>query len=143
MIDTKQTGLVAELTIQLALLKQGYTVLMPLGDKNRYDLVVEVGGTFLKVQVKSARLIEGAIEANLYRVLKIHGEKDRFHHVAYSENEVDIFALYCAEIDKICLVPYQEVKDQKNIRLRVDKPVSGQQLKIRYASDYDITRKLG
>jgi hypothetical protein len=35
--------------------KMGYTVLAPLSDSDKYDLVVDTGDGFLKVQVKTSR----------------------------------------------------------------------------------------
>lgn len=35
--------------------KMGYTVLAPLSDSDKYDLVIDVDGNLLKVQVKTSR----------------------------------------------------------------------------------------
>lgn len=37
--------------------RKGFVVLTPLSDSSKYDLVVDIEGTLLKVQVKTSRLI--------------------------------------------------------------------------------------
>lgn len=47
--------------------KKGYTVLAPLSDSDKYDLVVDDGSSLLKVQVKTSRCIaqSGGYSVNL------------------------------------------------------------------------------
>jgi len=53
-LDTKLKGDIAEQAAILHALKRGWGVLKPVGDRLPYDLVFDVGGTLLKIQVKSA-----------------------------------------------------------------------------------------
>jgi hypothetical protein len=55
MKDTKLTGNITELTILLELIKRGYSVSIPYGDRARYDLIVDIPdkGIF-RVQCKTA-----------------------------------------------------------------------------------------
>lgn len=53
-MDTKLTGDIAEQAAVLYALKQGWGVLKPVGDRLPYDLVFDVSGTLIKIQVKSA-----------------------------------------------------------------------------------------
>lgn len=53
-MDTKLKGDIAEQAAILHALKRGWGVLKPVGDRLPYDLVFDVGGTLLKIQVKSA-----------------------------------------------------------------------------------------
>src|SRR5262249_30713483 len=54
MPNTKSIGEVSEAIILAEFLKAGFPVLLPFGDNQRYDMVVEVGGRFLRVQCKTA-----------------------------------------------------------------------------------------
>ena len=47
--------------------KRGYTVLAPLSDSDKYDLVVDDGSSLLKVQVKTSRCVarSGGYSVNL------------------------------------------------------------------------------
>ena len=51
----KKKGNITELETMLAFLKQGFNVLTPYGDCERYDFVVDAHGKFYKIQSKTAR----------------------------------------------------------------------------------------
>ncbi len=53
-MSTKLKGDIAEQAAILHALKRGWGVLKPVGDRLRYDLVFDVEGTLVKVQVKCA-----------------------------------------------------------------------------------------
>jgi PD-(D/E)XK endonuclease len=53
-MDTKIKGDISEQAAILHALKHGWGVLKPVGDRLPYDLVFDVGGTLVKVQVKCA-----------------------------------------------------------------------------------------
>jgi hypothetical protein len=53
-MNTKQRGDIAEQAVILHALNRGWNVLRPIGDNLPYDLVFEVDGRFVKVQVKCA-----------------------------------------------------------------------------------------
>jgi hypothetical protein len=53
-MDTKLKGDIAEQAAILQALKRGWGVLKPVGDRLPYDLVFDVEGSLVKVQVKSA-----------------------------------------------------------------------------------------
>ncbi|MBV9085817.1 MAG: hypothetical protein JOZ62_24345 [Acidobacteriaceae bacterium] len=51
-MNTKHRGDIAEQAATLEALKRGWSVLRPIGDNLPYDLVFDIGGRFIKVQVK-------------------------------------------------------------------------------------------
>jgi hypothetical protein len=53
-MNTKQIGDIAEQAAVLQALKRGWGVLQPIGDRLPYDLVFDVEGSLVKIQVKSA-----------------------------------------------------------------------------------------
>jgi hypothetical protein len=53
-MDTKLKGDVAEQAAILQALNRGWGVLHPVGDRLPYDLIFDVGGALVKVQVKCA-----------------------------------------------------------------------------------------
>lgn len=53
-MDTKLKGDIAEQAVILQALRRGWGVLRPVGDRLPYDLVFDIAGCFLKIQVKSA-----------------------------------------------------------------------------------------
>ena len=60
-MDTKRIGDVSQLMVEAALLVKGYSVLVPIGDNDRYDFVIEKDGDFKKVQCKTGRIKSGAV----------------------------------------------------------------------------------
>ena len=51
----------SEAIILAELVRRGHRVLVPFGPNQRYDLVVELDGRFLRVQCKTGRLRNGRI----------------------------------------------------------------------------------
>ena len=47
-------GLATEIKCQLYLIEQGFNVLIPMGNHQKYDIVVEKNGKFTRIQVKHA-----------------------------------------------------------------------------------------
>ena len=58
-MSTKLRGDIAEQAASLHALKRGWGVLKPVGDRMPYDLVFDVQGSLVKVQVKCAWFDEG------------------------------------------------------------------------------------
>jgi hypothetical protein len=56
MPNTKVAGDITEAVVLAEFLRAGFPVCVPFGDNQRYDLVVEAGGRFLRVQCKTASL---------------------------------------------------------------------------------------
>ncbi|HLF19088.1 MAG TPA: group I intron-associated PD-(D/E)XK endonuclease [Candidatus Omnitrophota bacterium] len=53
-MDTKLKSDIAESAVITELLSRGYKVLRPVGDRLPYDIVVNVNGRFIRLQVKTA-----------------------------------------------------------------------------------------
>lgn len=105
MNSTKQTGLLTELQCQTYFTQLGYNVSLPLGEDVRYDMIVDVNGKLIKVQVKTCHLTktESGIEfATRSTQVNTQGQKSK----TYSENEIDYFATFWE--DKVYLI---HVKD--------------------------------
>jgi len=64
-MDTKLKADIAESAVMTELLKRGFKVLKPIGDRLPYDLAVDVNGKLVKIQVKSAWFYRGAIRLML------------------------------------------------------------------------------
>ena len=53
-MNTKHKGDLAEQAVIFKALSQGWEVLIPVGDRLSYDIVIDTGGKLLKLQVKHA-----------------------------------------------------------------------------------------
>ncbi|HET6570211.1 MAG TPA: group I intron-associated PD-(D/E)XK endonuclease [Solirubrobacterales bacterium] len=121
----------SEAAILSQLVRQGYRVLLPFGVNQRYDMVLDNDGRLLKVQCKTGRLKEGAIRFSAQSVQSnMNGTRTR----AYS-GEVDLFAVYCPDNDRVYVIPANEVP-ATGMYLRVEMPRNSQRKRVRWAEDY-------
>jgi hypothetical protein len=134
----KDVGDRTTLAVMLALRENGFGVLVPFGENTRYDLVIDDGARFSRVQCKTGRLRQGAV---LFAVCSCYG-----HHLRPGEarrdyrGEVDYFGVYCPETTAVYLVPIEDLSVRVQATLRVEPTRNGQRCKIRFAADYEIGR---
>ena len=84
----------------------GFAVAKPWGDSERYDFILDSGGKFLRIQVKST---ERFAEAR-YRV-KTSGWKD-----TYTRDEIDFIVVYLVPEDLWYIVPIEAAVSRKGLR---------------------------
>jgi hypothetical protein len=121
--------------IAAALVLQGKEVLVPLGDFLRYDLVIDEGGRFLRVQCKTGRLVKGAI---VFHPCSIDSRSKQGGCIRKSyHGEVELFGVYCPELKKCYLVPVEDAT-MAVCSLRVEPPKNGQKTRIRWATSYEV-----
>lgn len=87
------TGLTTELKCQLFLIEQGFNVLIPVGNYQKYDIVVEKDGKFTKIQVKhSTKKDDGKsfVVKTRYDVRDI-SKAQRVRHEKYTSKDCDYF----------------------------------------------------
>ncbi len=123
----------------LARLVQNFpNVLTPFGENTRYDLVIDDGEGFVKVQCKTGRLRNGTIIFNTC--------SSTYHHPAnrgmrtYQHDyrgQVDFFGVYCPETDGVYLVPAEEL-GLRACALRVVPTKNNQAKKVRWASEFEL-----
>ena len=134
MENTKYKGNVTEIETMLAFMKLGYNVLVPYGDCERYDLVVDVNGKFLKIQCKTSTPQDEQGSSYKFSCRSTHKVNGQMKMAKYKEGEIDYFAT-C--IDGQCyLVPLKECGSDKV--LRFIPPKNGQTRGVNYAKDYKI-----
>ena len=92
MANTTQIGTTTEGMILAALLRAGKTVLIPFGDQPDYDLVMEDGGCFFRIQCKTGRLRNGSVQFNLYTMAQEGGTKKHVRR-GYGDR-VDMFYVW-------------------------------------------------
>jgi hypothetical protein len=76
--------------------EHGLRVMKPWGDSSRYDFVVEAGGRFLRVQVKSTNFRK----SKFYVCSMV-----RFGQKSYTSDDIDFFALYVIPLDIWYILP--------------------------------------
>jgi hypothetical protein len=123
----------SEAAILTELLKRGYRVLQPLGPNHRYDLVIDTGERFVKVQCKTGRLRNGVVK---FRCCSIRSNTQQVLIRDY-RREIDLFMVYCPDLDRVYAVPVDDVGISE-CALRVDPTANWQERGIRWAADYEL-----
>ena len=123
-----------EAIIIAALVRLGYRVLRPLSANERYDLVLDLGGAFLRLQCKTGRLRKGAI---VFSAHSCRSNRNGIHVRSYTD-EADVFVVHCPDTDRIYAVPVGESGVLKTASLRVTAPANGQTKGIRWAADHEL-----
>ena len=104
MEDTKLKGDIAEQAVILQALKKGWGVAVPLGDRLPYDLILDVNGSLIKIQVKAAwydsskdnYVVDNRRTKTNRRVMK---------RTPYNESDFDFAILYIQELDIFYILP--------------------------------------
>lgn len=137
MLNSKQTGNITEMQCMLTFMQEGFNVLTPYGDCERYDFVADVNGELLKIQVKTSRpsrFSEGCITFNTSSQTT---EKGKQVHHSYDKSQIDYFMTYYE--NKAYLIPVQECSSREKT-LRFVPPKNGQIKGITFAQDYEFER---
>jgi PD-(D/E)XK endonuclease len=137
-MDTNRKGAIAEAEIALAAIRLGIPVLKPMAEHGRYDLGFELGGRILRVQCKWARFDEpaGVIKVAVHSSwLSPQG----YVRSSYTEDEIDLVAVYCGKLDRCYLLPCSLVAGRREIHLRVSPSRNAQRACINLASEYEFS----
>ena len=106
-MNSNVKGAVAEQAIVLAATKLGVPVLRPVAEHGRTDLALEIGGDLFRVQVKWGRLSPArdvVIAADWH--VPVYASRPR-PRARTAKHEVDLFAVYCGDLDRCFLLPAQ------------------------------------
>jgi hypothetical protein len=124
-------GLRSEAAIVGELLRRGYYVLEPRGFNHRYDLVIDTGARFLRVQCKTGRLRRGAV---LFNARSVRTNTKQAISRSY-QGDVDMFLVFCPDTNAVYAVPIEDATISI-VALRVEPSANNQSKNIRWASDY-------
>lgn len=137
----KEQGERSERRIIAALLAAGYEVLIaPYGENRRYDLVLDLGDRFVRVQAKTARLTKDG-RALCAATASFAGLGAARRRVGYA-GQVDVFALYSPDLDRVYLVPVDACPINE-VRLRLAPTRNGQRSRMRMAANYELRVSAG
>jgi hypothetical protein len=123
-----------EAIVIAALMRLGYRVLRPLSSNQRYDLVLDLDGQFLRIQCKTGRLRRGAI---VFSTHSVRTNRTGTFVRSYTD-EADVFLVHCPATDRIYAVPVGDSGVLKEASLRVTAPANGQISGIRWAADHEL-----
>jgi len=116
-----------------ALIRRGYAVLVPFGVDQRYDLVLDCDGRFLRAQRKTGRLRDGVVQ---FSAQSIQSNTRRTRIRSYA-GEVDLFIVYCPDNECVYVIPAEDVPNSC-MYLRIDPSRNQQSKRVRWAKDYEL-----
>jgi prevent-host-death family protein len=136
-LSTNQKGGIAETAITAAAYKLDIPVLRPMVEHARYDLAFEIGDRILRVQCKWGGLHDdgSVIKVNLVSSWCTPTGYERRY---YREDEIDLVAVYCGDLDRCYLLPSALVAGRRSIHLRVTPPLNGQRACLNHAVDFEF-----
>jgi hypothetical protein len=135
-LTSAQKGAIAEAEIAAAAIRHGMTVLRPLNDGRRYDLVLDTGTQILRVQCKWAPRSGDVIvvRARTSRYTPTNG----YIRTTYDAHEIDGVALYCPEVDGCFFIPIAEMAGRGYLHLRLAPARNHQQMGVTMAATYRL-----
>jgi len=110
----EKRGQWAELRFMAKATELGFQIAEPRGDTAQYDVVLDLGGRFISVQIKStffqaSNLKPGNFVASLFHV---NGPNHR-----YEQSDFDFLAVYCIPIDVWYIIPSEAASRKHAIRV--------------------------
>jgi hypothetical protein len=127
--DPKGIGDRSEARITAEFMDAGLYVLVPFGDRNRYDIVIDENGTFIRVQCKTARLMRDKF------VFKTESNNWNTGTRKSYKGDIDVFAVFLRENKKVYIFNVKNVpKGYCSVRLTEDRSNHGK----RFASEHEF-----
>ena len=137
-LTTNQKGFVAETAVTHECAKLGIAVSRPLDDQ-RYDLILDVASTLLRVQCKWAARKGDVVEI---RTLTCRRSREGHIHRSYGADEIDAIAAFCEETGRCYLLPHELSVERALVRLRLGPTRSNQVAGVRWARDFELEATL-
>ncbi len=138
-LTPSQKGAAAEAAITSAVIQLGLTVLRPLCEGRRYDLVIDLEPELLRVQCKLAQLVGGVLSI---RLQTSRYTPSGYVFTTYSPQEIDAVGAYSVELNRCFLVPISEVAGRRGVHLRIEPSRNNQARRVRWADEYELGRVL-
>lgn len=134
----QKRGQATEAIIRTAVVVRDIPVLVPPYDNEPYDLVVEVGGQFHRIQCKTAyRKSEGTVA---FETVSTRRRRDGCERTGY-DGRAEYFAVYDPVNDNRYLVPVSEAATG-TMEIRSHEPKNGQGVGISWADEYRLDERL-
>ena len=134
--DPNHKGNVAELAIAKEAAELGLSVLKPLTEHERFDLVLGVAGRFLRVQCKWASCQGDVIQVRLRS--SYHSPTRGYVVSTYDSSEIDVVAVYCGELDRCYLLPIDLAAGREALSLRLKEAQNNQRAALNWAAQYEF-----
>jgi hypothetical protein len=115
--DQNMKGNAAELAVAAEAARLGLTVLMPMTEHERYDLVLGISGRLFRVQCKWASRRGEVIQVRLRS--SYHSPTRGYVVRTYAPDEVDLVAVHCGDLGRSYLLPVEVFAGKGGVSLRL------------------------
>ena len=135
-MHTTDKGDITVAVLAARMLQSRAAVLKPLTENSRYDLVIDRGHGFERVQCKTGRIRKGVVA---FRTASTH------HHrgggLRGYIGEADLFGVYCPDNDECYLIPVSDLSVGIGY-LRITPPKNKQVANVKYAAACRLDKPL-
>lgn len=132
MSNSKDVGDETEAKIISAAIGAGYSVAIPFGDNDKYDLVLDDGDELLRIQCKTAW--ENKSQTIRFNTHSQTTKSGSYHEETYQE-KIDAFLVRYPASEQLFWVDADDATDQK-MELRFDGTIDHPS--INWASEYEV-----
>lgn len=132
-MNTKLIGDLVEAKFLSLCIEHGITISKPFGDNARYDYIIDINGTLLRIQCKHGRIKGENLIANTCS----HSPYSNIPRRSYI-GEADYFAVYSENLNKFYLIKIDENTPVGNLSLRLCPTKNGQVKGVSFADTFEF-----
>ena len=130
-LTTSQKGDLSEAAVLAAFVKRRVSISIPWGNSQAYDLIADVNGSLLRIQVKTG------VRRGAFIVFRCCSQTRDRKPLLY-DGKADYYAVFCPDDDRVYILPVAEC-GRSATYIRVDYPVRDTGTsKVNLADDCDI-----
>jgi prevent-host-death family protein len=135
-VNSNHKGNAAELAIAAEAARLELSVLKPLTEHERYDLVLGIAGSLYRVQCKWGSCKDGVIRVRLSS--SYHSPVRGYVISTYAADEIDFVAVYCHDVGRCYLVPTELFEGRHTVWLRLSETKNKQRAALNWAAGYEF-----
>lgn len=134
-MNSKRIGNIGEAKVLAKFVEMCIPIYIPFGDDEKADLVAEFNGKLNKIQVKTS--IKSKNGCSIFDLTSSTAHRTNGGRRKYSNSEIDYFALYSLDRNKIYLMKAPD-NPMTAITIRFEDTKSGKKIGVNYESDFLI-----
>lgn len=134
-MNSKRIGNIGEAKVLAKFVEMGIPIYIPFGDDEKADLVAKFNGKLNKIQMKTS--IKSKNGCSIFDLTSSTAHRTNGGRRKYSNSEIDYFALYSLDRDKIYLMKAPD-NPMTAITIRFEDTKSGKKIGVNYESDFLI-----
>jgi len=117
------------------LLRKGFKIALPVGENQRYDLIVDTGEALHRVQCKASTPKKGSLPVKTSATSSWNGRTRGTHE--YTAADIEVLAAADLTTGTVYYIPANALGDgRREMNLRLEPARNKQTKGIRWASDY-------